>query len=160
MREYEDDHYTDEGTIPPGYKYKVYVPVYSNRSIENIATLYDSKMNVLHRFVTRTHGQNDKNGNAENQLCGSGSTPTGLSSFDLNSPEDDPKDFGPYPVNRAVTGLDGNAKIVISDIRDGILLHTGEWDNWNTSLPMPNSHVFFQKLQVLFLIFFLIYSSP
>lgn len=28
-------------------------------------------------------------------------------SFDLNSPEDDPKSFGPYPVNRAVQGLRG-----------------------------------------------------
>jgi hypothetical protein len=54
----------------------------------------------------------------------------GLMTFDLNSPENDPVDFGPYPVNRAVQGLKGNAFIVISNIRDGILLHTGEWPNW------------------------------
>lgn len=41
------------------------------------------------------------------QLCGSGSTPTGLSTFDLNSPEPDPVSYGPYPVNRAVQGLKG-----------------------------------------------------
>ena len=29
----------------------------------------------------------------------------GLTEFDLNSPEDEPKLFGPYPVNRAVQGL-------------------------------------------------------
>lgn len=33
---------------------------------------------------------------------GDGNTPTGLIEFDLNSPEDDPQLFGPYPVNRAV----------------------------------------------------------
>lgn len=27
--------------------------------------------------------------------------------FDLNSPENDPTDYGPYPVNRAVMGLKG-----------------------------------------------------
>jgi len=60
--------------------------------------------------------------------------------FDLISPENDPVDYGPYPVNRAVTGLEGNAAIVISNIRDGILMHTGEWKGWNTTMPMPNSH--------------------
>jgi len=29
---------------------------------------------------------------------------------------------------------------VISDIRDGILMHTGEWPNWNETMAMPNSH--------------------
>ena len=30
----------------------------------------------------------------------------------------------------------------LSDYRSGILLHTGEWKNWNSSLPMPNRSVF------------------
>jgi hypothetical protein len=145
--------------------YKVHIRVYANRSIEVPATLYAANGTALHTFITRfglfliqnnkmtsnmridirgyvsrLHGQNDANGNAINELSNSGSTPTGLSTFDLNSPEDDPKSFGPYPVNRAVQGLKGNAQIVISNIRSGILMHTGEWDNWNPRLPMPNSH--------------------
>ena len=93
--------------------------------------------------------------------------------FDLNSPESDPKEYGcdprscilagvsaletclsrvslslrsPYPVNRAVAGLRGNAAWLMkndaSTIRGGILMHTGEWANysdWQPPLPMPNS---------------------
>jgi len=140
-----DDGYKDDGSIPPGYLYKLYVPVYKNRSIEVIATLFDSKMTPLHKFQVRAHGQNNPDGEAMNQFCDSGSTPTGLIEFDLNSPEDDWNDFGPYPVNRAVQGLQGNAQIVISNIRDGILLHCtpGEWPTWNidrdSNIPMINS---------------------
>ena len=36
--------------------------------------------------------------------------------------------------------LIGNAIFLIPNIRNGILLHTGEWADWNPSLPMPNSH--------------------
>jgi len=136
-----EDHYKDDKKIPQGYLYKVYIPVHKNRSIETIATLYNSQMAQLHKWRVRTHGQDDPvTHRALNQLCGDGNTPSGLMTFDLNSPEDDPKDFGPYPVNRAVQGLKGNAKVIISDIRDGILMHTGEWPNWNSSMPMPNSH--------------------
>eukprot|EP01132_Coremiostelium_polycephalum_P004863 gene4863-6061_t len=135
-----DDGYKDNGMIPPGFLYKVHIPVYKNRSIETTATLYDSQMNTLLTFTARTHGQNDANGNALNELCSDGSTPTGLMTFDLNSPEDDPADFGPYPVNRAIQGIAGNAFIVISNIRNGILMHTGEWEGWDPSQPMPNSH--------------------
>lgn len=135
-----DDGYRDNGIVPPGYLYKVFVPVYRNRSIETAATLYAANGTVLHVFQVRSHGQDDASGNAYNQFCGSGSTPTGLSTFDLNSPEDDPVSYGPYPVNRAVDGLEGNALGIISNIRDGILLHTGEWPNWTPSQPMPDSH--------------------
>ncbi|RMX44929.1 hypothetical protein pdam_00020672 [Pocillopora damicornis] len=107
------DGYRDDHTVPSGYKFKVHVPVYKDRTIETNATLYDS---------------NNK-------------------TFDLNSPEPDPKSFGPYPVIRAVKGLKGNAAIgknkddtFLSDYRSGILMHTGEWDHWNPSEPMPNSH--------------------
>jgi len=34
---------------------------------------------------------------------------TGLVEIDLNSPEPDPTLYGPWPVNRFVRGLDGNA---------------------------------------------------
>jgi hypothetical protein len=74
-----------------------------------------------------------------NQFSPDGSTPTGLIEFDLNSPEDDPKSFGPYPVNRAVQGIRGNAAFLIPSIRDGILLHTGEWPAWAPPAQMPNS---------------------
>jgi len=140
LRLYMLDGYKDDGTILKGYKYKVHVPVHRNRSIETQATLYDANMRVLHTFTARSHGQNLADGTAMNMLCGSGNTPTGLMTFDLNSPEPDPVSYGPYPVNRAVQGLEGNAKFLISDIRDGILLHTGEWANWQTWMPMPNSH--------------------
>ena len=139
LKLHSQDGYKDDGTIPPGYLYKLYVPVRLNRSIETTASLFDSKMNLLHNFTVRTHGQNiDGTDVALNMFSSDGVTPTGLAEFDLNSPEDDPKSFGPYPVNRFVRGLKGNCGIfanyespgtdnttLISDIRDGILLHTG-----------------------------------
>jgi len=134
------DGYKDNGTIPPGYKYKVYIPVHANRSIETNATLYDDQMNALLTFTVRAHGQDcNSTGEPLNQFTSYGETPTGLSTFDLNSPEPDPISFGPYPINRFVQGLEGNALIVISNIRDGILLHTGEWPDWQPPMQMPNS---------------------
>jgi hypothetical protein len=47
------DHYKDNGQILPGYKYKVYLPVHENRSIETIGMLYDSQMNLLYKFNAR-----------------------------------------------------------------------------------------------------------
>lgn len=121
--------------LPSPYKYIVDIPLYANRSIETVGTLFDRHCNALHRFQVRTHGQANYN-----ELTSNGNTPTGMYTFDLNTPEPDPKSYGPYNVNRAVFGLEGNAKVVIPYIRNGILLHTGQWDNWNTSKPMPNSH--------------------
>ena len=40
-----------------------------------------------------------------------GNTVTGLIEVDLNSPEPNPQAYGPWPVNRFVHGLDGNALI-------------------------------------------------
>jgi len=138
-----DDDYKDNHTVPSGWKYKVFVPVFRNRSIETQATLFDASNRVLLTFRARTHGQNYVNSDNQieprNELTSLGSTPTGLSTFDLNSPELNHTAYGPYPINRAVQGVEGNAEIVISNIRDGILMHTGEWPNWNTSMPMPNS---------------------
>lgn len=52
--------------------------------------------------------------------------------------------YGPWPVNRFVRGLDGNALTLLPNIRDGILLHTGNWNTastgpWLPSEDMPNS---------------------
>ncbi|CAH3140877.1 unnamed protein product [Porites lobata] len=146
LRQLIYDGYRDDGTVPSGYKFKVHVPVYKDRTIETTATLFDDKNEVRYRFLARCHGSLDSTGKTINQLTRNGNTPTGLVTFDLNSPEPDPEKFGPYPVIRAVKGLKGNAAIgknkddtFLSDYRSGILLHTGEWKNWNSSLPMPNS---------------------
>ncbi|KAG2374871.1 hypothetical protein C9374_010245 [Naegleria lovaniensis] len=118
--------------LPQPYKYYVHVPVYSNRSIETTCSLFDKFGNKRHFFTCRTHGQQNFN-----EFTSDGNTPTGLYTFDLNTPEDDPKEYGPYDVNRAVYGLKGNAFYIYPKIRSGILLHTGEWSSYH---PMPNSH--------------------
>ena len=48
----------------------------------------------------------------------------GLYEIDLNSPEPEPKTYGPYPVNRAVVGREGNAGFLVPAVRSGILIHT------------------------------------
>ena len=143
LNRYLADGYVDATTfpLPHGFKYIAVVPVHANRSIETTATLYAANGTVLHTFTTRTHGQDDPaTGLQLNALASNGATPTGLMTFDLNTPEPDPKDYGPYDVNRAPDGLKGNAAFILGGIRNGILLHTGEWDNWTPSQPMPNSH--------------------
>lgn len=87
-------------------------------------------------FSHRAHGHDccsssmwpdyNNSGDGLNMLSPDGNTPTGLMEFDLNTPEPDPKSYGPYPVNRAVNGLKGNAAFLIPNIRNGILMHTGE----------------------------------
>jgi len=132
------DGYKDNGTIPVGFFYKVHIKVSQNRSEETNAYLYNNKLELLLTFRVRLHGVTPRN-----QFCTDGDTPTGLSLFDLNSPEDDPKSYGPYPINRVVQGLEGNAALLLQNvkttIRSGILLHTGEWDNWAPPDLMPNS---------------------
>lgn len=147
------DGYVDSG-IPPaqlGYKYKVFVPVYQNRSIETTASLIAANGSVVYTFTARAHGSDflpsppwphfDSCCDGLNQFTSDGDTPTGLIEFDLNSPEDNSTEFGPYPVNRAVQGIEGNAAWTIPNIRDGILLHTGDWAiaGWAPPAPMPNS---------------------
>lgn len=128
-------------TLPGGnYLYKVWLPVYADRSIQTTGFLYDRYGNELLNFTARTEGQADSAGNPLNMLAGDGSTPTGLATFDLNTAEPYPSLFGPYPINRVVQGLAGNMAVVIPTIRDGILLHTGEWAGWHAPMPMPNSH--------------------
>ena len=164
------DNFRDNGTSAAalGYKYKIAIPVHTNRSIETQATLFDAHNNVLLQFPVRAHGHDvDSNGQridgmpwpdlsddgcpqasarqgciGLNSFSHDGATPTGLTELDLNTPEDEPKYFGPFPVNRFVRGLEGNAGFLIPNQRDGILLHTGEWANfssWQPGQPMPNS---------------------
>jgi len=137
------DGFVDRGVIPPGYLYKMHIAVRSNRSCETLGTLYAANGTVLHQFIVRTHGQNwnDTDSTPQNQFTGDGATPTGLFTFDLESPAPDPVSYGPYNINRAVSGLEGNALILWPTmVRSGILMHTGEWSGWTPSMPMPNSH--------------------
>lgn len=168
------DGWRDDGTpaaaVGAQYKYKLLLPVHSNRSVETTATLLDAHNNVLHKFPARTHGHDvdaagqpvmgvawpdltDKgcpNATARQGCTGLnafsryGATPTGLAEIDLNGPEGADVDYlyGPYPVNRFVRGLEGNAAFLMPAVRNGILLHTGYWANhsaWRPGQPMPNS---------------------
>jgi len=137
-----------------GYLYKFHVPVHQNRSIETFATLYDANNNILLSFKTRQHGIRSDGtsqpwpdfGDGDyglNQFSSSGNTVTGLAEIDLNSPEPNPDVYGPWPINRVVRGLDGNALLLLPNIRDGILIHTGNWSTstkaWTPEDPMPDS---------------------
>jgi hypothetical protein len=125
--------------VPPGSMYKVWIPVNKNRSIETVGVLFAANKTVLHRFPVRLQGQP-----GDMEFCSNGDTPTGYGLFDLNSPESDPVEFGPYPINRIAWGLKGNMGLLLGDnantIRNGILLHTGEWQGWKPGNPMPRSH--------------------
>ena len=153
---HSNDNYKDNGftAASMGYLYKLHIPVYSNRSIETEATLYDSENNILMQFIVRSHGhRNDGSsepwpdyGNGDvglNEFTSNGATVTGLIEIDLNSPEPTPSMYGPWPVNRFVAGLQGNSAFLQPNIRDGILLHTGNWTtdtvDWDNSMAMPDS---------------------
>jgi hypothetical protein len=126
LRVLSADNYRWNGTVPGGALFLIHVPVSSNRSMVHNATLYDSKGNVRYTFLTRACGQS-WTGGLLNQFSTDGATPTGLMYADLNSPEDDPYSYGPYPIVRCVTGAAGNAGWLLPNLRNGILLHTGEW---------------------------------
>lgn len=147
-----DDGFTAKSM---GYLYKFHIPVYLNRSVESIGTMYDSTNNKLLDFRVRAHGYRD-DGTAQawpdfgdgdvgvNEFTSNGATLTGLIEVDLNSPEPNPQEYGPWPVNRLVRGLKGNAEFVLNNfIRGGLLLHTGNWttdvQEWNPDMDMPNS---------------------
>lgn len=55
------DNYKDSGftAASMGYMYKFHFPVYTNRSVETYATLYDKDNAVLLRFKVRAHGHRD-----------------------------------------------------------------------------------------------------
>lgn len=142
-----DGYENQQGPLPTGYKFKIHIPVHKNRTIETMAVLMDANLKIRHTFIARSHGSINSAGQPRNQLTTNGNTPTGLITCDLNSPEPNHKAFGPYPVIRAVKGLKGNSAIgknenntFLSDYRDGILIHTGEWANWDPSKSMPNSN--------------------
>ena len=155
---FTDDHYQDDGKSAAdhgaAYLYKIMIPVHRNRSVQTNATFLDKHNNVLFHFPVRTKGHlhdgcgaplpetwpnfNDT-GFGLNQFSSGGMTPTGLTELDLNSPEGVDKLYGPYPVSRFVRGLSGNAAFLIPDLRNGILIHTGEWPGWKEGEPMPNS---------------------
>lgn len=151
-----DDNFKDNGftAASMGYLYKFHIPVVNNRSIETYATLFDKDNNEMLKFRVRTHGKRGDGtstawpdfGNGDvglTQFASSGNTITGLVEVDLNSPEPDPDLYGPYPITRLVRGLDGNALLMQPNIRDGLLIHTGNWSTttqpWDPSMDMPNS---------------------
>jgi hypothetical protein len=116
------DGYKDSGftAASMGYLYKINIPVHKNRSIETYGTLFDKDNNKLLTFRVREHGHREYDpqgawpdfGNGDeglNEFSSSGNTVTGLVEIDLNSPEPDPALYGPWPVNRVVRGLEGNA---------------------------------------------------
>jgi hypothetical protein len=134
-----DDRYRDDGTPARawGKKYKIHVPVHRNRSVESVATLFDADNIVLLRFRVRAHGHShprvrgqpypypewDNYGIGLNQFTSDGATPTGLSFIDLNTREANATMYGPYPINRVVFGVRGNAATLLQygkgSVRDG-----------------------------------------
>jgi hypothetical protein len=159
---FSEDNYKDSGftaaSMGSQYKFKLHIPVYRNRSIETIGKLFDAQNNLLTTFHARAHGVRDDGTSAEwpdfgngdygaTEFYGNGNTVTGLYAVDLNSPEPDPAKYGPFPVIRFVKGLDGNANFSVPNIRNGLLLHTGNWTasesgvptGWTPLKPMPNS---------------------
>lgn len=137
-----------------GYMYKVHLGVYNNRSIETVATLFDKNNVVLHQFKLRAHGYRSDGTSAPwpdfgvndfglNQFTTNGNTVTGVAEIDFNSAEPNPQVYGPYPINRWVRGLQGNALLLLPNIRDSILIHTGNWSTpshpWTEAQDMPDS---------------------
>ena len=146
-----NDGYVEDG-VPAaalGYLYKIVIHVHSNRSIEHVGHLHDANNALLLSFIARAHGYDcdcptpwphyNATSCGLSQFATNGNTPTGLMELDLNTPEPNATEFGPYNVNRAVKGLRGNAAFLLPNIRNGILVHTGEWPGWKPPGEMPNS---------------------
>jgi hypothetical protein len=168
------DHYRWDGRpLPAPYRYLIHIRTWANRSRESNATLYDAKLLPLLRFPARLHGvpagegaDDDRcysNDAGRNMFSPNGDTPTGLSELDLNSPEDNATVYGPWPINRVVRGVKGNAAWLLtgrtdgSNVRSGILVHTGAWNEtcaWAPPHPMPNSfgcvHVWPENIRSIF----------
>lgn len=155
LDDFQYDNYKDQGikAADMGLKFRVYIPVYRNRSIETTATLFDDQNNVLHQWITRTRAHTvfgeepwpawDSATFGLNEFTGWGFTPSGLSLLDLNTPEPAEVEdlYGKWDVLRAVRGIEGNAAICMPYLRNGILMHTGNWHKhgWTPDKPMPNS---------------------
>ena len=59
LRMLSADGWQDDGRSAAqlgNYKYKITLPVHTNRCVETVATLFDAHNNVLLRFPARTHG--------------------------------------------------------------------------------------------------------
>jgi len=160
LEEFTHDRFVYDGKSAAQYgkelgldlKYLIYIPVYNNRSVETYAELRDKDNRFLMKFVARTHGHTVP-GEEEwpafdntvglSQFVGNGNTPTGVALMDFNTREPESVEhlYGPYEVNRFVRGIEGNAKIILPHVRNGILLHTGGWSKagWQPPKPMPNS---------------------
>jgi hypothetical protein len=155
LEDFEYDGYKDQGikAADLGLQFRLYVPVYRNRSIETTATLFDAHNNVLHKFTTRTRAHTiygeepwptwDSETKGLNEFTSWGYTPSGLTLLDFNTPEPESVFdlYGKWEVIRAVRGLEGNAAICMPYLRNGILMHTGNWakHGWTEDKPMPNS---------------------
>lgn len=155
LKDFQYDNYKDAGIKPidMGLKFRVYIPVYRNRSIETTATLFDENNNILHKWIARTRAHTifgeepwptwDSETFGLNEFTGWGFTPSGLTLMDLNTPEPASVEdlYGKWNVLRAVRGIEGNAAITMPYIRNGILMHTGNWHKhgWTVDKPMPNS---------------------
>ena len=141
------DGYTDNGAPAgaTGHHYKVLIPVHRNRSIETMASVLDANNTKLLSFRVRAHGHDVAASGAPlpgrqwpdfhddgcpdgaasqgciglNMFSSDGMTPTGLSEIDLNTPESEPDVYGPYPVNRFVRGISGNAAFLLSPVCQG-----------------------------------------
>jgi len=152
------DGYKDDGKPPSatGHKFKILFEVPRNRSVEVDGTLIAANGTAVFRFRARLHGVDAGTSGDDvgcppaawpawseteglNQFSPCGNTPTGLALADLNSPEDEPTKYGPYPVVRMVQGLRGNAEFLAPHVRDGILVHTGKWPGWVQGQQLPNS---------------------
>lgn len=152
------DGYRDDGKPPSasGHMFKILFVVPRNRSVQVDGSLIAANGSTVFRFGARLHGVNAGDSGDDvgcppaawpawsntvglNQFSPCGNTPTGLALADLNSPEDEPDKYGPYPVVRMVQGLRGNAKFLVPHVRDGILVHTGKWPGWSPGQTLPNS---------------------
>jgi len=91
-----------------------------------------------------------KSGN-RNDLSENGATPSGLMTVDFVVPNIDTGGFGPFPINKAMRGLKGNAamhftldgvsRIFHPGVRNGVYFHTGYWKQWTSvTQTMPESH--------------------
>lgn len=91
--------------------------MFRNRSYETKGQLYDADNNLRYEFRVRAHGHDFYDTSPTwpsftsteglNMFTSDGNTPTGLVACDLNSPEGDALQYGPFPITRLVKGLEG-----------------------------------------------------
>jgi len=137
------------------WQYKIAVTITPNRALESRGLLLDGKNTILHSFPVRLHGHSipatkedwpafDSESVGVNQFTSNGNTPTGLGWLDFNTPfaPEHHATYGPYHINRVVSGIAGNMGFLLPKVRSGILVHTGNWTGaagWTPEFDMPNS---------------------